>query len=374
MSPDIPAPDISPEPQGPVPEVGAEGSTPARLSGQGAGRRPVRWPPLLAAGIVAAACAGGWWLVSSWRTLRAERDRLLQSGVVTAQQQHQQLKVLQDRSDELAKEVQRLTADQEHLLTVAKGANEERDEAVGVRSLLERMLQKTGEENRQMKSRLEPAEHELEMLRSQWDQLVKQRDTLQIDVERYKSRSKETKLTEQVSELRGKQQALEKDLREVRLKYSQASKREQILTRDLGELKDRLGRLQKEYMAKLQENESLRQEVTRLPKDVNTMAKEHERLLKDLADTHYNMGVMFTMKKDFPRAVQEFQKVVELRPDDADAHYNLGIIYAEHLPDREKALAAFRRYLQVKPQGQDASYARKYIATWRVWEGAERLE
>ena len=284
------------------------------------------------------------------------------------------MQALQTRSDELVKEIQRLTADRDHLLTVAKGANAERDEAMGVRSLLERMLQKTGEENREMKTRLEPAEHELGMLRSEWDQLVKQRDALQIDVERFKSRSKETKLNQQVNDLRGKQQKMEQDLRETRLKYSQATRREQTLAKSLDELKQRLGQVQQQYTAKLRENDDLRHEVSRLPKDVNTMAREHERLLRDLADTHYNMGVMFAHKKDFPRAVEEFQKVVELRPDDADAHYNLGIIYAEHMPDREKALAAFRRYLQVKPQGQDASYARKYIATWRAWEGAERLE
>jgi tetratricopeptide (TPR) repeat protein len=75
-----------------------------------------------------------------------------------------------------------------------------------------------------------------------------------------------------------------------------------------------------------------------------------------------------------PSSWPEFQKVVELRPEDGDAYYNLGVIYAEHLPDRERAMANFRRYLQLKPGADDATWVKQYIASWQAWEGKERLE
>jgi Flp pilus assembly protein TadD len=104
------------------------------------------------------------------------------------------------------------------------------------------------------------------------------------------------------------------------------------------------------------------------------MAREHERLLREVADTHYNMGALFSAKNDYSRAAKEFQKVVELKPDDGDAYYNLGVIYAEHLPDRDKATVFFRKYLQLNPHAKDASWVKQYIASWRAWEAKERLE
>ncbi len=88
---------------------------------------------------------------------------------------------------------------------------------------------------------------------------------------------------------------------------------------------------------------------------------------------HYNLGVILSRQKDYRRAAVEFRKVIELRPDDADAHYNLGVIYAEHVPNRSKALAYFRKYLALNPRSQDASWVKQYIATWQAWEGKERL-
>jgi tetratricopeptide (TPR) repeat protein len=111
-----------------------------------------------------------------------------------------------------------------------------------------------------------------------------------------------------------------------------------------------------------------------MPQNVTKIAKEHERLLKENADMHYNLGVLFSQNKQFERASVEFRKVIELRPDDADAHYNLGLIHAEHLPDREKALSHFRRYLALNPRGKDSNWVQQYIASWQAWGAKERLE
>jgi len=139
-------------------------------------------------------------------------------------------------------------------------------------------------------------------------------------------------------------------------------------------VKGRLTPLEEKYAKLLLDHRTLKQQSSKIPGNVTEIAREHQRLLKDLADTHYNMGVNFAKRKDYPRAAIEFRKTIELRPDDADAHYNLGVIYAEHVPDRERALTFFRKYLTIKPRGESANWAKHYIATWQAWEGKERLE
>ena len=107
---------------------------------------------------------------------------------------------------------------------------------------------------------------------------------------------------------------------------------------------------------------------------MTSLASDHERLVKDLADTHYNMGAMFAKDQVYPRAVKEFEQVVQIKLEDADAHYNLGLIYSEHLPDRSKALEAFRRYLEIDPGAKAANWVRQYIASWRASEANSSLE
>ncbi len=382
MSPDIPLP----------PPPGPGSARPDdREQGAGAGapqpqppRKPRGIPWRLVSLLIALMVVGGMMVVSGaakqrglrarLQALQAERDALLAKSDVASVEEVGMLQDLKQRQEEFEREIQRLTADRDNLVTVAKRAKEERDKVVGIRNLLERVLEKTGEENRELKERLEPAERELGAMRGQWEQLVKERDRLQGELSQYKTGAKEKRLSGQVTELRRTGRELKRELREAEQQAGRASRQGGKVSKELDQLKKRFTILQTNYADKLRENASLKYEVNRLPKDVHRLARQHERLLTDLADTHYNMGVMFFKKRDFVRAATEFERVVELRPQDGEAHFNLGVIYAEHLPDREKAIKVFRRYLQVKPKGQDAGYARKYIATWRAWEAEERLE
>ncbi|HQP10000.1 MAG TPA: tetratricopeptide repeat protein, partial [Candidatus Omnitrophota bacterium] len=78
-------------------------------------------------------------------------------------------------------------------------------------------------------------------------------------------------------------------------------------------------------------------------------------------------GVSNIKNKEYKRAIKEFEKVLELKPDDAYANYNLGYIYAEHLVDREKAIEHFKKYLTYAPNEKDANWVRKYVLTWQTW-------
>ncbi|MFH0826291.1 MAG: tetratricopeptide repeat protein [Candidatus Omnitrophota bacterium] len=98
-----------------------------------------------------------------------------------------------------------------------------------------------------------------------------------------------------------------------------------------------------------------------------------DRLLKENAVLHYNLGVYYLQKQQYPEAIREFLKDLELNPDDAAAHYNLGLIYAEFFDDKAKAIHHFKRYITLDPQDKDADRAKKYILTWEMWQD-EKVE
>ena len=89
---------------------------------------------------------------------------------------------------------------------------------------------------------------------------------------------------------------------------------------------------------------------------------------------HYNAGVFYARNKEFGRAIKEFQKVLDIKPQDPQANYNLGYIYAEHLVDRPKAISYFKNYLTYAPDAHDADWVKRYIMTWQTWYGRQVMK
>jgi len=285
-----------------------------------------------------------------------------------------QLRQLKRQHEELSRAHEQLRVDRDNLLVQIQRVQHEDEQIRAERQLLEDVFKRTATERLVLLNRLEPLEEQFDTLEHTRQTLVDEQQRLQRELAKAKSRSDEQALRGQLAKTQQQHRELLHGLREVKRQLRKSSQREQRATKHLMTLTKRLERLQDEYAQEVSDNASLRRQVTQLPKDVTAMAREHERLLKDMADTHYNMGVMFSKRGDFIRAAKEFQQVVEVRPDDAEAHYNLGLIYAEHVPNRQRALSFFRKYLVLQPTGQDATWAKQYIATWHAWEAKERLE
>ena len=254
-----------------------------------------------------------------WETLEKEHAQLVSSFA--------QIKQEKDRG-----EVEN-RATQEHLQSQQAVLSEERQHLLD-------QTQRLREENHQMDTRVKLLDQETASLRQANSKLVRERDAIQ--------------------------QAEKK----AAVPRSQSEKTQG----NLEKLENRLRQLQDENVRLASEKKRLQEQVKNVPKNVTRLAQQHERLLRDLATLHYNLAVMFSQQQQYRRAVKEFQKVIELRPDDPDAHYNLGVIYAEHLPDRGRAIAFFRKYLELNPHAQDAGWVKQYIATWQAWEGKERLD
>ena len=133
--------------------------------------------------------------------------------------------------------------------------------------------------------------------------------------------------------------------------------------------------LRKNYQEALSVNKKLERKLAEIPKKFAEIARENKLLVKETAFTHYNLGVFYTEEKQYKRAIAEFEKAIELNPDDAYAYFNLGYIYSEYLVDRPKAVDYFKRYLRLaSKEDKDVDWVKKYILTWQTWDAKQPIK
>lgn len=327
--------------------------------------------------LVIVGTAGGYLLTDqakrfSRAVTQAEQDKMALTQA--SRQMATRIEDIERERGELTQSTQTLTIDRDNLLAQAKKLMEtasERDAAV---QLHEKVLKRTAEENMALKQELIPLQQEHTELTDRYETVRKEYETLERELYQAQQQGQEQQLKGQVAEEKKKREQDLAALRQTRNRMKELEINQAKSQAHLSKLQGRYDGLQDKYTGILSENKSLAVRAKKVPKEVTTLAREHERLVKDLADTHYNMGVIFAKDQDYARAVKEFEMVVQIKPEDADAHYNLGLIYAEHLPDRAKAMEAFRRYLEIEPGAKDASWVRQYIASWRAAEADPSME
>lgn len=88
------------------------------------------------------------------------------------------------------------------------------------------------------------------------------------------------------------------------------------------------------------------------------------------AEAHYELGVMYHERvfESLDLAIAEYEKAVKAKPDYAEAHYNLALSYhtkAKLGTDDKvlyrKAVAEYKLYLKLSPQGELAGKAKQNI-------------
>jgi tetratricopeptide (TPR) repeat protein len=77
---------------------------------------------------------------------------------------------------------------------------------------------------------------------------------------------------------------------------------------------------------------------------------------------HYNLAIIYENSGKYREAAQEYEKTLDLSPDDADIHYNLAIVYDDHLQDNAKAVFHYSRYLDLSPNAPDAGLVAEWMA------------
>lgn len=97
------------------------------------------------------------------------------------------------------------------------------------------------------------------------------------------------------------------------------------------------------------------------------------RLRPDFPEAHNNLGVAFRKKGDLEKALESFSRALELRGDYSEARSNRGWVYAEQGKWRE-ARTDFEQALKVNPQDEGALYGlSRVLREARDYAGAQVL-
>ena len=173
-----------------------------------------------------------------------------------------------------------------------------------------------------------------------------------------------------ISQVQKEKERLRKNVLELEVEIEKIEAERLAAEADAELYRRQFSELRNEYKEALSANKGLERELTDVPKKFAQIARENKILTKETALMHYNLGVFYTEEGQHKRAVAEFEKSVELNPEDAYAYFNLGYIYAEHLVNRTRAIEFFKEYLRLADgRDKDDDWVKKYILTWQAWEG-----
>jgi len=159
-----------------------------------------------------------------------------------------------------------------------------------------------------------------------------------------------------------------KEISALKKESSQARKNEASISSKLekeealfARMKDDINELKDKNKELLDAKKELQKDLKKTLSDIAGSNKKLEKLEREVAGMHYNLGVIFQKENRWREAIREYEKVLEVRPDDADANFNLAIIYDTIKNDREKAVYYYERYLDINPDADDASKIKEYI-------------
>ncbi len=80
-------------------------------------------------------------------------------------------------------------------------------------------------------------------------------------------------------------------------------------------------------------------------------------------DVLTDQGVMYRDAGAIDKAITNFEKASRIDPHHAQSLFNLGVVYAHDKQDVEKAVAAWRKVVEVAPQSPQAAQARQALET-----------
>ncbi len=189
-------------------------------------------------------------------------------------------------------------------------------------------------------------------------QLLEDRNRLQEENKRMATRVLD--IEKKMEEMRKEMKPLEldrEDLYQLRTENKEMEKKMKYVT----ELEDRQKQLIKENAEYREKLEVLKGKFKDAVPGLAKSGRISQKMMRENADMHYNLGTIFLNNKQYKEAIKEYERVLELRPNDPETHYNLGVLYDDFLKDREKALYHYQKYLAINPKAPDAKKVETYI-------------
>lgn len=203
------------------------------------------------------------------------------------------------------------------------------------------------DESKQFRSKLQDELARMESLQKQAEKENEQLKKQSLD---YLKR--ETETTEKYASVETLSKDQEKKIKEL----SEQIKNATLLQGQL--------RLENEKLADINDlagNVQVKKEKAKMAKLEEEVINVKQKLSRQEALLHYNLGVSYAREKNYEMAIDEYERVISLNPNDADAHYNLAIIYDEYRKNPKRAIQHYRKYLELRPQADDIDEVKDWI-------------
>jgi len=206
-------------------------------------------------------------------------------------------------------------------------------------------------------------------------QALTEKEQLSTSVASMKQQLESGTLQKEVARLKKANATLASELKQSAEENQKLKEIRDISDREFSAYREKAEALQQQHKEAVRRVRAYEEKLSESPAKLAELASQNKALTEQTATMHYNLGVFYTRQKEYSRAAVEFQKTIDLKPDDPQAHFNLGYIYAEHIVDRPKAVKHFQEYLQyVKKDDEDVDWVKRYILTWQAWEGKEPIK
>jgi len=285
----------------------------------------------------------------------------------------------QTKYEKLKADYESVSADRDNILLQVKGlvdfkakcqgSDEAVKKAIAEKDSALADLKKAQEQSVALSDKVSGLETERSSLLKEHDEQKKTLDKMVLDYKIVPETIKEN------SRLRADNAKLQRDIKNAQIVSKQLEEQKINDSAQMEIYRRQIKEFKKRYEQSMAKNRSLERKIEQIPSRFAEVARENKVLIKETALMHYNLGVFYTKNKEYSRAIAEFEKALELNPDDPAAHYNLGFIYAEYLVNRPKAIQHFRKYLSiVKTEDKDVDWVKKYILTWQTWEGKKPVD
>jgi tetratricopeptide (TPR) repeat protein len=289
---------------------------------------------------------------------------------------------LQDKNTKLTADYQGLAFERDNLIVQIKGLIVDRNRARELEGIVDKNkldMDVLMKEKQAASDKTIEQDQIIKNLKAEHDKLFKEKEALIKELARQKDVSLLNRSEREKADLK---KDYDKAIRDLKLSNVKARTLEGSiaqLQRDLEKTKinaqdvsSKLEDMKKRYSDAVDKNTKFEQKIIEEPKKFAELARQNKNLIRQTSNMHYNLGVFYSKQNEFSRAASEFERALELNPEDAYSHFNLGYIYAEHLVDRNKAIEEFRQYLRLaKKSDKDVDWAKNYLLTWETFEGTK---
>jgi len=281
--------------------------------------------------------------------------------------------------DKLKKEYDAILADRNNLILQSKFLGEYKNKF----SEVEVLAKKAQEEKARLQqdilardSQLVDLKQKMSDLETANSQLVKDNEGIKKSLEKMTFEYKIVPETrKELTAVKSQNNSFQRSLKQMEANISKLQEGKLNNEAQLEIYRMQIKELKTRYEKALDRNRVLEKKAEQIPRRFAEISRQNKTLLKETALMHYNLGVFYSKNKEYVRAVAEFEKSVELNPDDTASYYNLGYICAEYLVNRPRAIEYFRKFLSlVKTEDKDVDWVKKYILTWQTWEGKKPMD